>query len=114
MSQAGKIGNGKGGKGLGKGGAAAVSLRNKAQPNKDSLHGLTKPALQRLARRAGVKRTYSSVYGEARNAMHAFLQRILQDTTTYMAHCHRKTVTTMDVIYALKRHDALVYGVRNF
>ena len=102
-------GGGKGGKGLGKGGAAAVHRKT----IKDAINGITKPALRRVARRGGVKRISGQIYEETRDALRQFLERVLRDATTYTEHSHRKTVTTMDVIYALKRNGSTVYGFGN-
>lgn len=44
-------GRGKGGKGLGKGGA-----KRHRKVLRDNIQGITKPAIRRLARRGGVKR----------------------------------------------------------
>ena len=50
-------GRGKGGKGLGKGGA-----KRHRKTLRDSIHGITKPAIRRLARRGGVKRISGLIY----------------------------------------------------
>ena len=43
-----------------------------------------------------------------------FLENVICDAVTYTEHAHRKTVTAMDVVYALKRQAGLsmVLGVR--
>jgi histone H3/H4 len=46
-------GRGKGGKGLGKGGA-----KRHRKVLRDNIQGITKPAIRRLARRGGVKRIF--------------------------------------------------------
>ena len=109
ITMSGRPGGGKGGKGLGKGGAAAVHRKT----IKDAINGITKPALRRVARRGGVKRISGQIYEETRDALRQFLERVLRDATTYTEHSHRKTVTTMDVIYALKRNGSTVYGFGN-
>ncbi len=48
---------GKGGKGLGKGGA-----KRHRKILRDNIQGITKPAIRRLARRGGVKRISASMY----------------------------------------------------
>ncbi|KAK0039126.1 histone H4 [Biomphalaria pfeifferi] len=75
-------GRGKGGKGLGKGGA-----KRHRKVLRDNIQGITKPAIRRLARRGGVT-----------------------DAVTYTEHAKRKTVTAMDVVYALKRQGRTLYG----
>ncbi|KAL5721969.1 histone H3.1 [Ranunculus cassubicifolius] len=76
-------GRGKGGKGLGKGGAK---------------------------RRGGVKRISGLIYEETRGVLKIFLENVIRDAVTYTEHARRKTVTAMDVVYALKRQGRTLYG----
>ncbi len=39
-----------------------------------------------------------------------FLENFIRDAVTYTAHARRKTVTAMDVVYALKRQGRTLYG----
>ncbi|CAH1430595.1 unnamed protein product [Lactuca virosa] len=55
-------GRGKGGKGLGKGGA-----KRHRKVLRDNIQGITKPAIRRLARRGGVKRISGLIYEETRD-----------------------------------------------
>ncbi|KAI1829182.1 Histone H4.2 [Penicillium sp. IBT 35674x] len=98
-------GRGTGGKGLGKGGA-----RRHRKILRDQILGITKPAIRRLARRGGVKRISSMVYEETRGVLRAFLENVIREAVTYTEHAKRKTVTSLDVIYALKRQGHPVYG----
>eukprot|EP00922_Rhytidocystis_sp_ex-Travisia-forbesii_P050495 GHVS01075042.1.p2 GENE.GHVS01075042.1~~GHVS01075042.1.p2 ORF type:complete len:112 (-),score=3.27 GHVS01075042.1:292-627(-) len=100
-----RTGRGKGGKGLGKGGAKR--FRPKLR---DNICGITKPAIRRLARRGGVKRISNLVYDEIRAVLKAFLEQMIRDAVTYTEHAHRKTVTALDVVYALKRRGRTLYG----
>ncbi|KAI8491299.1 trifunctional histidinol dehydrogenase [Branchiostoma belcheri] len=93
-------GRGKGGKGLGKGGA-----KRHRKVLRDNIQGITKPAIRRLARRGGVKRISGLIYEETRGVLKVFL-----DAVTYTEHAKRKTVTAMDVVYALKRQGRTLYG----
>ncbi|KAK4081755.1 uncharacterized protein Triagg1_2496 [Trichoderma aggressivum f. europaeum] len=63
---------------------------------KDSIHGITKPAIRRLARRGGVKRISATVYDETRLALKTFLQGVLRDAVTYVEYRRAKTVTLED------------------
>ena len=65
--------------------------------------GVTKPAIRRLARRGGVKRISALIYEESRIVLKTFLENVIKDTVTYCEHAKRKTVTALDVVYALKR-----------
>ena len=91
-------GRGKGGKGLGKGGA-----KRHRKVLRDNIQGITKPAIRRLARRGGVKRISGLIYEETRGVLKVFLENVIRDSVTYTEHARRKTVTAMDVVYALKR-----------
>ena len=98
-------GRGKGGKGLGKGGA----MRHR-KILRDNIQGITKPAIRRLARRGGVKRISGVIYEETRGVLKVFLENIIRDAVTYTEHGKRKTVTALDVVYALKRNNRTLYG----
>lgn len=98
-------GKGKGGKGLGKGGA-----KRHRKIMRDNIAGITKPAIRRLCRRGGVKRINKGIYEETRGVLKMFLEHVLRDAVTYTEHARRKTVTPNDVIYALKRQGKTLYG----
>lgn len=101
-------GRGKGGKGLGKGGA-----KRHRKVLRDNIQGITKPAIRRLARRGGVKRISGLIYEETRNVLKTFLESVIRDAVTYTEHARRKTVVSMDVVYALKRQGRTLYGFGN-
>ncbi|PRQ33973.1 putative transcription factor Hap3/NF-YB family [Rosa chinensis] len=128
-------GRGKGGKGLGKGGAkrhrkvlrdniqgiTKPAIRRLARRGgvkrisalkvlRDNIQGITKPAIRRLARRGGVKRISGLIYEETRGVLKIFLENVIRDAVTYTEHARRKTVTAMDVVYALKRQGRTLYG----
>merc|ERR1711865_861610 len=71
---------------------------------------ITKPAIRRLARRGGVKRISGLIYEETRGVLKVFLENVLRDSITYTEHSKRKTVTALDVVYALKRQGRTIYG----
>ncbi|TIA87935.1 hypothetical protein E3P99_02898 [Wallemia hederae] len=98
-------GRGKGGKGLGKGGA-----KRHRKILRDNIQGITKPAIRRLARRGGVKRISGLIYEETRGVLKVFLENVIRDSVTYTEHAKRKTVTALDVVYALKRQGRILYG----
>uniref|UniRef100_A0A8C7WT35 Histone H4 n=1 Tax=Oryzias sinensis TaxID=183150 RepID=A0A8C7WT35_9TELE len=66
---------------------------------RDNIQGITKPAIRRLARRGGT-----------RGVLKVFLENVIRDAVTYTEHAKRKTVTAMDVVYALKRQGRTLYG----
>ena len=98
-------GRGKGGKGLGKGGAKRFR-----KGGKGNISGITKPAIRRLARRGGVKRISGQIYEESRSVIKTFLENVVKDAVTYTEYSRRKTVTALDVVYALKRQGRTIYG----
>ena len=98
-------GCGIGGKGLGKGGA-----NRHRRVIRDNIEGITKPAIRRLARRGGVKRISGLIYEEIKGILKVFLENTIRDTITYTELSRRKTVTALDVVYALKRRGRTLYG----
>ena len=95
----------KSGKGLGKGGA-----KRHRKILRDNIQGITNPAIRRLARRGGVKRISGLVYDESRAVLRVFLENVIRDSVTYTEHARRKTVTALDIVYALKRQGRTLYG----
>lgn len=95
---------------------------------RDNIQGITKPAIRRLARRGGVKRISGLIYEETRGVLKIFLESefhpapsivlllilihldVIRDSVTYTEHAKRKTVTALDVVYALKRSGRTLYG----
>ena len=103
-----KTGSGKGGKGKGLGKVGGKKRIKRSV--RENIQGITKPAIRRLARRGGVKRLSLMVYGETRDGLKAFLESVVRDAVTYTEHARRKTVTALDVVYALKRQGRTLYG----
>ncbi|KAF8263603.1 histone-fold-containing protein [Lactarius quietus] len=68
------------------------------------------PSIRRVARRGGVKRISGLIHAETRGALNIFLGNVIRDTVTYTEHAKRKTVTALDVVYALKRSGRPLYG----
>ena len=95
-----------GGKNLGK---YAGNKRHK-KILRDNIQGVTRPAIRRLARRAGVKRLSGLIYDSTRTLLRTFLETVLRDAITYTEHARRKTVTSMDIVHALKRNGRSLYG----
>ena len=97
----------KGGKGKGVGKTGA---KRHTKVLKNNLQSITKPAIRRLARRGGVKRISGMMYDETRGVLKSFLENVVRDSVTYTEHAKRKTVTALDVVYALKRQGKTLYG----
>lgn len=100
---------GKGGKGLGKGLGKGGTKRHQSA-RKENILGITKPAILRLARRAGIKRISGLMYEENRTQLRHFLEKVIKDALCYSEHARRKTVVPMDVVAALKRNGHKIYG----
>jgi histone H4 len=101
MTGRGRIGGGKG-----KGGVPRFARR----VLRDNIKGVTRPAIRRLARRGGVKRISGLVYNDVRSVLREFLSKVLHQCEVYASHAKRKTVTVMDVVYALKTQGRTLYG----
>lgn len=97
-----------------KGGSAADakpgSKRMKKVASTNNINGVTKGSIRRLARRGGVKRISGVLYEEVRNVVKSFVEGVVRDATAYTEHAKRKTVTALDVVYALKKRGRTLYG----
>lgn len=83
-------------------------LRRRDKERRD----LTKGDVRRLARRGGVRRIHHNVYPEVKHVLKVWLDELIGHTVKYTEHARRKTVTTMDVLHALKhQHSKMtLYG----
>ena len=79
---------------------------NTRTPHSDTQKG----AIRRLARRGGVVRISGLAYDDVNTTFREFLFRVIRDATIYADHAHRRTITAMDVVYALKRQGRTIYG----
>ena len=133
-------GRGKGGKGLGKGGA-----KRHRKVLRDNIQGITKASQKNAAGNFGIGliSRFSACHPPSRssrrrqahlrthlrgnswcaqgwlknddspstfNKLQVFLENVIRDAVTYCEHAKRKTVTAMDVVYALKRQGRTLYG----
>jgi len=98
-------GRGKGGKGLGKGGP-----KRHRKILRSSIQGIAKPEARRVARRGGVKRISGLIYEEARGAIKDYLENVILGAVIHTIYAKRNTVTTLDVVHALKRSGRALYG----
>ncbi|KAK3525074.1 hypothetical protein QTP86_014411 [Hemibagrus guttatus] len=95
-------GRGKGaGKGLGKGAGKGLGKGAGKGLGKGAGKGLGKGAAKRHRK---VHRISNQFCEETRGVLKVFLENVIRDAVTYTEHAKRKTVTAMDVVYALKRH----------
>ncbi|OAQ94981.1 core histone h2A/H2B/H3/H4 domain-containing protein [Purpureocillium lilacinum] len=103
------------GVGIGKGrpGVAGKTVTGSVRHRKmlrDSIKGVTKPAIRRLARRGGVKRISAGIYEEIRAALKTRLRTVLEICSAVVEYRNAKTVTVSDVIFALRRIGRPIYG----
>ncbi len=82
-----------------KGGAAHARHRRVIR---DSIQGITKPAIRRLARKAGIKRIGGNVYEEVRGIIKVEIENILKDTIILIDNKHKKTISGDDVRLAIR------------
>ena len=95
------------GKGGGKGIQKGTVRRRRVL--RDCIRGISKATFLRFARRGGVKRFSGNIYEESRGVLKVFLEEVMKDIMVFVEHFKRKTVTPIDVIFALKRHNRMVY-----
>ena len=50
------------------------------------------------------------IFKNQTKCLKVFLENVIRDSVTYTEHARRKTVTAMDVVYALKRQGKTLYG----
>ena len=91
------------------GGKGKAMMRHKIR-SVNTIQGISKPSIRRLARRGGVKRVNGQIYDEIRGVLKSFLENVIRDSVVYTEHAQRKTVTAMDVVHALKRQGRTLYG----
>jgi histone H4 len=85
-------------KSLGKG---AKSQRTVLRNN---IQGISRPALQRVMRRGGIKRISGLMYEELRDVMKMYMEEIIKDMVIFVEHDRRKTVQTEDLEASLEMH----------
>merc|ERR1712203_1092413 len=95
-------GRGKGGKGLGKGGA-----KRHRKVLRDNIQGITKPAIRRLARRGGVKRISGHIYEETRGVLKVFLENVIGMLSHTLSMPRGKPLLQWTLFMLSKDKDAL-------
>ena len=76
----------------------------------DPKKGFTRPAIQRICRRAGVKRISGKLYPTAREILSEYTRSVVFVALATMESGSRKTLSTKDVKFALAYHGRTVYG----
>jgi len=91
-------------------GVARVTRRNRRKLERDTIKGITKGDIRRLARRGGVKRISGAIYDDIRHCLVTYLREVLKNCAIFTEHAQRRTITVVDVIFALKRQGRPIYG----
>merc|ERR1711939_1184910 len=73
-------------------------------------HGCHQASHQKTRQKRWCQENLSLIYDETRTVLKAFLENVIRDSFTYTEHAKRKTVTALDVVYALKRQGRTLYG----
>uniref|UniRef100_A0A0K0DN03 Histone H4 n=1 Tax=Angiostrongylus cantonensis TaxID=6313 RepID=A0A0K0DN03_ANGCA len=71
----------------------------------NSIQETTKQAIRRLTHRAGAMRISGLAYDEIREVLKVLLESVIRDATAYCVQARKKTVTAVNVGYALKRRE---------
>ena len=100
-------GKGKAGKQASK---SAAKKTAKSAPEKFRIANVTNGAIRRLARRGGVKRISFHVHDSVRSYIGDFLEKVVRDSLTFAEHGRRRTISALDVVYALKKNGRVIYG----
>lgn len=85
-------------------GPGAGGARRHRKILRDNIAGITKPALLRVLRRAGVKRVSGLMYEELRGVLKVWMENIVRDTVIFTEHARRKTVQLQDLEAALSNN----------
>jgi len=99
------LGKGSGGLGKGKGG-----LKRHQKVQRDTIYGVTKGDIRRLARRGGVKRISATLYDDVRQALKERLTDIMRQVIAIVELSGRKTICVTDIIFILNRQGRTLYG----
>jgi len=94
---------------LGSGRAGIINKRHR-KVLRNNVEGITKGSIRRLARRGGVKRIGTKCYDTTRDVLTEFVRNMVRDAVCYVEYRGAKTVTAQDILMALKRRGATMYG----
>jgi histone H3/H4 len=97
--------------GLGKGNGRVSSGTRRRPVLADNIQGITKPAIKRVGRRAGIKRMGGMNYEEVRSILRAYLKDVLRDAVAFMENEQRKTLMSKDLQGSMGvKHKYIVSG----
>lgn len=82
-----------------------TKINENVKPKKvlrNNIEGISKPALQRILRRAGVKRIKGQMYDELRSVMKRYMENMIKNIVVFVEHDKRKTIQMEDLTAALE------------
>lgn len=82
-----------------------MSTKGPKKPRKvirDSIRGITDPAIKRILYRSGIRRIGKSMYEEIRGILKLWVEKIMKDVVVFTEHSRRKTVSSQDLEDALE------------
>jgi histone H4 len=88
---------------------AMLKAGRRRRARDDPLAGLTKPAIRRLSRRAGIRRISSVLYAGVREIVAADTAAIVADAMCFMAAARRATIGYADVKAAAAHRGLVLY-----
>lgn len=89
---------------------SALAPRRARRERSADLQSITKPVIQRLAYRGGVKALSAPTYEETRGVLKVFLEEVMQAAVLFAEHARRKTVNPEDIKQALAMKGIKVYS----
>ena len=95
---------------MAKGKSAGAGGKRVKKVLKANASSVSQGSIKRLARRAGVKRVSATVYGEIRSVLRSFVDGVVRDATAYVEVRKARTVSTQDIVAALRKRGRSIYG----
>lgn len=77
---------------------------------RDNIHGITKPAIKRLAYIAGCEKSSGLIYESIKDILQNEMKEILSATIIVTRHSKRNTISLNDLKYALRLRGLKLYG----
>lgn len=90
-------------------GKAVSRGKAKRRARRENIQGLTRPAMHRIKRAAGVERLESDAVDATRDVAHEFLVKLLTDAVMVAKHQKRKTIRGDDVQEAVEMQPAGIF-----
>jgi len=89
----------------------STTAKRHQQARVTGVANLSNPGFRRLARKGGVKRISNESFDTGRHLVDEFVNNIVHDAVLMCESAKRKTVTSGDVSFALKRNNMTLLGI---